>query len=59
MNSFSATLYKMQLIEMKTHELEFILDVYVHIAPTEYKEQIELIKDELEFRKTPLAKELC
>lgn len=58
MNSFNAELYRMQLMDMKTHELEFIVDAYVHIYPEEFKDQIELIKAELEFRNTPLAKEL-
>lgn len=58
MNSFSAELYRMQLIDMETHELEFLVDVYTHITPDEFKEQIELITAELEFRKSPLGKEL-
>lgn len=58
MNSFNAELYRMQLIDMKTHELEFIVDAYAHIYPEEFKHQIELIKAELEFRQTPVGKEL-
>jgi len=48
----------MQLMDMKTHELELIADAYTHISPDEFKQQIELILAELEFRKTPLGKEL-
>jgi len=58
MNSFNAELYRMQLMDMKTHELELIADAYTHISPDEFKQQIELILAELEFRKTPLGKEL-
>jgi len=58
MNSFDAKLYTMQLIALKTHELEFLVDVYTHITPDEFKDRMELIKAELEFRKTPMAEEL-
>jgi hypothetical protein len=58
MNSFNAELYRMQIIDMETHELEFLVDVYTHITPKEFKEQIELITAELAFRKSPLGKEL-
>lgn len=58
MSCFSEELYRMQLIDMKTQELEFLVDVYTHITPDEYKEQIDLIKAELEFRKTPVGREL-
>jgi hypothetical protein len=58
MNSLNEELYRKNLIDMKTHELEFLVDVYSHISPKEFKRQIELIKAELEFRETPLAKEL-
>lgn len=58
LNSFNKELYRMQLINMKTHELEILVDIYVHITPNEFKEQVELIKAELEFRETPLGKEL-
>lgn len=58
MSCFNAELYRMQLLDMKTYELEFIADAYTHIYPNEFKEQIELIKAELEFRNSPLGKEL-
>lgn len=58
MNSFNDELYRKQLIDMKTHELELIVDAYTHISPDEFKRQIELITAELEFRQTPLGKEL-
>lgn len=58
MNSFNAELYRKQIINMKTHELEIIVDAYTLISPGEFKQQIELITAELEFRETPLGKEL-
>lgn len=58
MNSFNAQLYRLQLLDMKTFELELIADAYTHISPDEFKQQIELITAELEFRQTPLGKEL-
>lgn len=58
MNSFNAELYRKQLVDMKTHELELIVDAYTHVDPDNFKRQIELIKAELEFRETPLGKEL-
>lgn len=58
MNSFNDELYRKQIIDMKTHELELIVDAYTHISPDEFKRQIELITAELEFRETPLGKEL-
>lgn len=58
MNCFNAELYRMQIIDMETHELEFLVDVYTHITPDDFKEQIDLITAELEFRKSPLGKEL-
>lgn len=57
-NSFNSELYKKLLIDMKTFELELILDAYAHISPDEFKRQIELIRDELRFRQTSLGKEL-
>lgn len=58
MSSFNAELYRMQIIDMKTHELEFLVDLYLGIYPDEFKTQIELITAELEFRQSPLGKEL-
>lgn len=58
MNSFNAELYRMQIVDMETHELEYLVDVYTHVSPKEFKQQIELITAELEFRKSPLGKEL-
>lgn len=58
MNCFNDELYRKQLVDMKTYELELIVDAYTHISPDEFKRQIELITAELEFRQTPLGKEL-
>jgi hypothetical protein len=58
MNSFDVELYRSKLMDLETQELEFLSDLYTHVYPKEYKQQIELIAAELEFRKTPLAKEL-
>ena len=58
MNSFNDELYRKNLLDMKTHELELIVDAYTYIDPDDFKRQIELIKAELEFRDTPLGKEL-
>lgn len=58
MNSFNAELYRMQLIDMETHELEFLVDVYTHVTPDDFEQQIELIRAELEFRDSPLGREL-
>lgn len=58
MSCFNGELYRMQIIDMGTHELEFLVDAYTHLTPDEYKEQIDLIKAELEFRQTPVGREL-
>jgi hypothetical protein len=58
MNCFNSDLYRMQIIDLETFELEFLIDIYSQTRPSEFKQQLELITAELEFRKTPLAKEL-
>jgi hypothetical protein len=58
MNSFDEDLYVRQISSFRIYELELILDAYVHIYPQEFKRQIELIKAQLAYRETPLAKEL-
>lgn len=42
----------------KTDELEVLLDWYGICGETLFKDQIEVIKNELDFRKTSLGKEL-
>lgn len=52
-SSFRNTLHN-----IKTSDLEFLLDTYTVIGMSLFEAQIKAIKDELEFRNTSLGKEL-
>jgi hypothetical protein len=58
MNSFDGAVYIKLLSSFRTYELELVLDAYVYMFPQEFERQIELIKAELAYRETPMAKEL-
>lgn len=57
-NSFNKGKYLDALRELETVDLELLLDWYILYEDATFEEHKRLIRSELEFRATPLGKEL-